>query len=165
MAATQTTSDLYDQFGEQLRVLPPGLQDFGGRTRFGGEVVTVKCFEDNSRIKELFATPGAGKVLLVDGGASLRCALLGDLIAADGVRNGWEGIVIHGCVRDRVALKALALGVRALGVTPRKSLRRGEGQSQIAVEIGGVLCHPGDRLLADEDGVVLLPQRAAVPVG
>jgi regulator of ribonuclease activity A len=153
----QTTSDLYDQFGEQLRVLPPVFQDFGGRARFSGEVVTVHCFEDNSRIKELLSTPGAGKVLLVDGGGSLRCALLGDLIAGAGVSNGWEGVVIHGCVRDRVALKALDLGVRALGATPRKSVRRGEGQTQIAVDIGGVPCNPGDRLIADEDGIVLLP--------
>lgn len=157
MAATPSTCDLYDQYGERLRVLPSVFQDFGGRARFGGEVVTVKCFEDNSRVKELLATPGAGKVLLVDGGASLRCALLGDLIAADAVRNAWEGIIVHGCVRDRVALKGLMLGVRALAATPRKSVRRGEGQTQIAVEINGVLCHPGDRLIADEDGIVLLP--------
>lgn len=160
MAMAQSTSDLYDQYGERLRVLPQMFQDFGGRARFSGEVVTVRCFEDNSRVKELMSSPGAGKVLLVDGGGSLRCALLGDLIAAEGVAHGWEGVVIHGCVRDRIALKSLALGVRALGSTPRKSVRRGEGQSQIVVDIGGIACHPGDRLVADEDGIVLLPDAA-----
>jgi regulator of ribonuclease activity A len=153
---TATTSDLYDQFGERLRVLPPLFQDYGGRARFGGEVVTVRCFEDNSRIKELLGTPGVGKVLVVDGGGSLRCALLGDLLAGQAVTNGWEGVVLYGCVRDRVALKALALGIRALGTIPRKSIRRGEGQTQLPIEIGGVACRPGDRLTADEDGIVLL---------
>ncbi|HWW21233.1 MAG TPA: ribonuclease E activity regulator RraA [Steroidobacteraceae bacterium] len=153
---TQSTSDLYDHYGERLRVMPPVFQDFGGRTQFSGEVVTVRCFEDNSRLKELLSTPGAGKVLLVDGGGSQRCALMGDLIAGQAVTHGWEGVVIYGCVRDRIALKALNLGIRALGATPRKSLRRGEGQTQLPIEIGGVSCRPGDRLVADEDGIVLL---------
>ena len=152
----QKTTDLYDQYGERLRVLPPVFQDFGGLSAFAGEVVTVRCFEDNSRIKELLSTPGAGKVLLVDGGGSLRCALLGDLIGAEAMRNSWEGLVIYGCVRDRAALRNLALGVKALAATPRKSVRRGEGQAQAAISIEGVDCQPGDRLVADEDGIVLL---------
>jgi regulator of ribonuclease activity A len=156
MAMGQATSDLYDQFGEQLRVLPPVFQDFGGRARFSGEVVTVRCFEDNSRVKELLSTPGRGKVLVVDGGGSLRCALLGDLIAGDAVSHGWEGVVIYGCVRDRAALRELALGVKALGATPRKSVRRGEGQTQIPIDLEGVACYPGEHLSADEDGIVLL---------
>lgn len=150
------TSDLYDQHGENLRVLPPLFHDFGGRSAFAGEVVTVRCFEDNSRVKELLAGPGAGKVLLVDGGGSQRCALLGDLIGADAVRNSWEGVVIWGCVRDRAALRSLALGIKAVGTIPRKSVRRGEGESQIVITIGGVECRPGDRLIADDDGIVLL---------
>jgi regulator of ribonuclease activity A len=153
---SKTTSDLYDQFGERLRVLPPLFQDFGGRARFSGEVVTVHCFEDNSRVKELLSTPGAGKVLVVDGGGSLRCALMGDLIAGEALANAWEGVVIYGCVRDRAALKELALGIRAMGSNPRKSVRRGEGQTQLPIEIGGVACRPADRLVADEDGIVLL---------
>jgi regulator of ribonuclease activity A len=157
---TPTTSDLYDRWGERLRVLPPVFQDYGGRAHFGGEVVTVRCFEDNSRIRELLGTPGVGKVLVVDGGGSLRCALLGDLIAAQAVTHGWEGVVIYGCVRDCAALKSLALGVRALGTVPRKSVRRGEGQTQLPIEIGGITCRPGDRLSADEDGIVLLDAEA-----
>jgi regulator of ribonuclease activity A len=158
---SHSTSDLYDQWGERLRVLPAGFQDFGGRARFAGEVVTVKCFEDNSRVKELLSTTGAGKVLLVDGGGSRRCALLGDLIGAEAVKHGWEGVVIYGCVRDRAALKALDLGVRALDSIPRKSVRRGAGQAQVSIEIGGVTCHPGEQLIADEDGIVLLDGGAA----
>ena len=159
------TTDLYDRFGEAARVLPPVFQDFGGRSAFSGQVVTVKCFEDNSRVKELAATPGRGKVMLVDGGGSLRCALLGDLIAADAVKNGWEGLVIHGCVRDRAALRELPLGVKALAATPRTSVRRGEGQTGIEIVIGGIACRDGDRLYADEDGVLLVDAASAAEAG
>ena len=103
--------------------------------------------------------------MLVDGGGSLRCALLGDLIAADAVKNGWEGIVIHGCVRDRAALCELPLGIKALAATPRKSLRRSEGQTGLEIVIGGVVCRDGDRLYADEDGVLLLDAAAASELG
>jgi regulator of ribonuclease activity A len=158
---TQSTSDLYDHYGERLRVLPPVFQDFGGRARFSGEVVTVRCFEDNSRVKELLSTAGADRVLLVDGGGSPRCALMGDLIAGQAVTHGWQGVVIYGYVRDRVALRALNLGIRALGAIPRKSQRRGEGQSGLPIEIGGIVCRPGERLVADEDGIVLLDANSA----
>lgn len=158
------TSDFYDQHGEKLRVLPPVFRDYGGHSAFAGEVVTVRCFEDNSRVKELLSGPGHGKVLLVDGGGSQRCALLGDLIGADAVRNSWEGVVIHGFVRDRAALRTLALGIKALGTTPRKSVRRGEGEIQTVVYIGAIECRPGDRLIADEDGVVLF-EAALAPAG
>jgi regulator of ribonuclease activity A len=153
---TDSTCDLYDTLGSSVRVLPPLFQDFGGRSRFDGVVVTVRCFEDNSRVKEVLATPGRGKVLVVDGGGSQRCALMGDLIAKSAVDNGWEGVVIYGCIRDRVALRELALGIKALAAIPRKSERRGEGQLQLPIEIAGVACRPGDRLVADEDGVILL---------
>jgi regulator of ribonuclease activity A len=153
---TESTCDLYDTLGASARVLPPVFQDFGGRPRFGGVIVTVRCFEDNSRVKEILATPGSGKVLVVDGGGSQRCALMGDLIAKSAVDNGWEGVVIYGCIRDRVALRELALGIKALAAIPRKSERRGEGQIQIPIDIAGVACRPGDRLVADEDGVIIL---------
>jgi len=153
---TESTCDLYDSLGARARVLPPLFLDFGGRPRFSGMIATVRCFEDNSRIKEILATPGSGKVLLVDGGGSQRCALMGDLIAQSAVDNGWEGVVIYGCVRDRVALRELALGIKALAAIPRKSERRGEGQIQLPIEIAGVACRPGDRLVADEDGVLIL---------
>ncbi len=116
----------------------------------------MRCFEDNTRIKEILATPGEGKVLLVDGGGSVRCALLGDQIAGEAARQGWEGVVIFGCVRDREALRALPLGVRALGLHPRRSVRRGAGQVGEEIEISGVRCRPGERLVPDADGIVLL---------
>ena len=153
---TNSTCDLYDSLGTRARVLPPLFQDFGGRPQFSGVVVTVRCFEDNSRVKEVLATAGHGKVLVVDGGGSLRCALMGDVIAKSAVDNGWEGVLIYGCIRDRVALRDLALGVKALGAIPRKSERRGEGQIQLPIEIAGVACRPDDRLVADEDGVIIL---------
>ncbi|HEX5657732.1 MAG TPA: ribonuclease E activity regulator RraA, partial [Polyangiales bacterium] len=111
------TSDLYDKHGEIVQVLETQLQPYGGRSSFHGQVATVKCHEDNSRVKELLTEPGTGKVLVVDGGGSLRNALLGDLIAGEAVRKGWEGVLIYGAVRDVEALSALDLGVYALGST------------------------------------------------
>jgi len=160
-ASFKTTCDLYDRFLEDARTPLPVLKDFGGRRRFRGEVVTVKCFEDNSRIKEQLATPGKGKVLVVDAGGSDRCAVLGDLIAGDAAKNGWEGVVVFGYVRDRSALAALDVGVKAIGVTPRKSVRRGEGSVNIRVSFGGVHFDPGDVLVADEDGVIVLTSSQA----
>lgn len=140
------------------------LHDFGGPTAFSGRIATVKTFEDNSRIKELSATPGHGRVLVVDGGGSLRCALVGDMIGADLVRNGWAGVVIYGCVRDVEALKGLDLGVKALASTPRKSVRRGEGQIELPLAFGGGTWRPGDMLFADADGVLVLPPELAAAV-
>lgn len=150
------TTDISDHFGEKARVLGPDLLDFGSRTRFRGSAVTIKCFEDNSRIKETLASPGHGKVLVVDGGASKRCALLGDLIAKDAVANGWEGIVISGCVRDTAVLKTLNIAIKALGATPRRSTRRGEGIRDIPITIAGIAINAGDMVIGDEDGVVIL---------
>lgn len=152
----RSTSDLCDALGDQCRVLAPGLVHFGGRRRFEGEIVTVKCFEDNSRVRELVATPGEGRVLLVDGGASMRYALLGDTLGRTAVESGWSGIVIAGCVRDTAALGELSLGVMALGATPRRSLKNGEGFVGVPVDVAGVRCLPGELLVADEDGVVVL---------
>jgi regulator of ribonuclease activity A len=150
------TCDLYDRFEARARVASPVFADFGKRQRFCGEVVTVKCFEDNSRVKELLATPGQGKVLVVDGGGSLRAALMGDLIAKGAVNQGWEGVVIHGCVRDRAALAQLELGIKALATNPTRTVRTGEGQTGLPVTIAGIRCAPGDWLFADEDGVLVL---------
>jgi regulator of ribonuclease activity A len=153
---TFKTTDLCDQFEKTVRVFTPIFRDFGGRISFHGQAVTVKCFEDNSRIKELSATPGTGKVLVVDGGGSPRCALLGDVIAADLVKNGWEGLVMFAYVRDKAALASLNIGVKALGNIPKRSFKRAEGQVNIPVEIGGHTCSPGDHIYADEDGVIIL---------
>ena len=149
------TADLYDRYRDKLRVCAPVFRDFGGRIAFAGEAVTVKCFEDNSRIKEALAEPGPGRVLVADCGGSLRCAMLGDLIAACAVANGWAGVVLTGCVRDTAALANMDLGVKALAATPRKSTRRGEGQRDLPVEIAGVWVEPGDWVSADADGVLI----------
>jgi regulator of ribonuclease activity A len=152
-----STADLYDQHGEQLRVCEPIFLDFGGRAEFSGTAVTVKCFEDNSRIKEALAEPGQGRVLVADCGESLRCAMLGDLIAASAVDNGWVGAILTGCVRDTAALAGMDLGIKALGATPRKSTRRGEGQRDLPLQIAGVAVRPGDQVVCDADGVVIAP--------
>lgn len=149
------TCDLSDEHGDHARAIG-GLRHYGGRTRFSGPVQTVKCYEDNSRIKELANTPGQGRVLVVDGGGSLRCALFGDTIGGELVASGWAGIVLAGAVRDTVALAGLPLGVMALGTHPRKSWRVGEGQAGVPLELDGAAVVPGDVLYADEDGIVLL---------
>ena len=138
-----------------FRVLPPVFRDFGARLRFAGPVVTVKCFEDNSLVKAAVDGPGEGRVLVVDGGASLRRALLGGNLGAAAARNGWAGVVIDGCVRDVVELSACKVGIRALASMPLPTEKRGEGQSGVAVQIQGVWVRPGDWLYADEDGIVV----------
>jgi regulator of ribonuclease activity A len=156
------TCDLYDDFEGEAQVPDVVLSDFGGVTAFSGPITTVKAFEDNSRLKELSATPGEGRVMVVDGGGSLRCALLGDMIGADLVKNGWAGVVIYGCIRDVEALEGLDLGVKALASTPRKSVRRGEGQIDLPLTFGGVTWRAGDVLFADADGILVLsPELAA----
>ncbi len=153
------TTDLCDEYGAKARVIAPLFTDFGGRTDFAGPALTVKCFEDNSVIKELSQQPGNGRVLVVDGGASTRCALFGDVIAEDLVKNGWAGALIYGCVRDRAALSGMPIGIKAVGVSPRKSVKRNEGQIGVALEIGGQTIHEGDYLYADDDGVLILDER------
>ena len=153
------TADLYDRFATELRVCDPILRDFGGRTVFFGELVTAKCFEDNTQVKTILSEPGAGRVLVVDAGGSLRCAMLGDLIAASAVANGWAGIILWGCVRDSAELAAMDLGVKALATNPRKSERRGEGQRDCPVTLAGVRFEPGDWVYADADGIVVSSRR------
>ena len=123
---TFQTADLYDEHEGLARVPLLQFRSFGGRASFSGEVRTIKCFEDNSLIKAASAEPGEGRVLVVDGGGSFRCALMGDLIAAAFTDHGWAGVVIWGAVRDSDALGAMNLGVKALGTTPRKSVRRAQ---------------------------------------
>ena len=159
------TCDLSDLFSDEARVLPPLFRDFGHRTTFKGVAVTVKCFEDNSRIKEVLATPGQGKVLVVDGGGSIRCALLGDMIAKDAVVNGWEAVIVHGAVRDTATLATLDIAVKALCAVPRKSTRRGEGSLNIDIQIASARVSPGDLIVGDEDGVIVLTTEQAEEAG
>lgn len=153
---TKSTCDLFDQFDERARVIGSIFKDFGGRSAFSGSAVTVRCFEDNSRIKEIAQTDGVGKILVVDGDGSSRVALLGDMIATTAVRAGWEGMIIYGCVRDTVALRKIDLGIKALGTTPRKSVRKGAGDLNIPVKIADVWIKPGDCIYADDDGIIIL---------
>ncbi len=150
------TCDLSDEHGDDARVVAPIFRHFGGRRAFHGPAVTIQCFEDNSRVKETVATPGNGRVLVIDGGGSLRCALLGDLLAAQARDQGWSGVIVFGCVRDTAVLATLDLGVMALAAMPRRSQRKGEGRIGIPIDLGGTPCAPGDLVHADEDGIVLL---------
>lgn len=153
------TTDLCDEYGARALVLAPLFTDFGGQGDFAGPALTVKCFEDNSVIKELSQQPGNGRVLVVDGGASTRCALFGDVIAEDLVRNGWAGALIYGCVRDKAALRQMPIAIKAVGVSPRKSVKRNEGQVGVPVAFAGQTINDGDYLYADEDGVLILNER------
>lgn len=150
------TCDLCDDHAADVRVMTGILwQSFGGRKVFGGEAVTVKCFEDNSRVKELLNSDGKGRVLVVDGGGSLRNALIGDQIAASANKHGWAGVIIHGACRDVDELAKIDVGVFALGAVPIKSNRRGEGQQDIEITIGGVALKSGDFVYADNNGVIV----------
>jgi len=151
---TFTTCDLFDA-DETLQSLSLQLADFGGRARFTGPVRTIRCHRDNGLVKSTLNSPGEGAVLVVDGGGSLESALMGDMIAEAAVRNGWAGVVIHGAVRDRVAIAALDLGVKALGSNPRKSAKDSVGEVDVAVEFGGVVFRPGATLWSDEDGILV----------
>lgn len=152
---TYSTPDLCDDNPESVRVLEPMMANFGGRESFGGEIVTIKCHEDNSLVKENAGKPGHGKVMVVDGGGSLRRALLGDMIAENAVRNGWEGLIIYGCVRDVDALVTLDLGVQALASIPLKTDKRGIGDLNVELTFGGVTFIPGEYVYADNNGVVV----------
>ena len=154
------TSDLCDTHKNdssgQFRVLPPVFRNFGGLTRFCGPVATLKCFEDNSFVKAAVDSPGEGRVLVVDGGASLRRALLGGNLGAAAAINGWAGVVIDGCVRDVAELAQCAVGIRALAAMPLPTEKRQSGLRDIAVQIQGLWVYPGDWLYADDNGMVVM---------
>jgi regulator of ribonuclease activity A len=156
------TADLIDEYGAELASCETQFRSYGGRPRFCGPVATVRCLEDNALVKKVLATPGDGRVLVVDGAGSLRTALLGDVIAASAVAGGWAGVVINGAVRDVVALGALDLGVKALGSNPRKSAKDGAGDVDVPVTFGGVEFRPGAWLYGDEDGIVVADRRLPV---
>ncbi|GAA4911154.1 ribonuclease E activity regulator RraA [Nesterenkonia rhizosphaerae] len=156
MTADFTTCDLFDA-DETLQSVSLQLLDLGGRPRFSGVIRTVSCYRDNGLVKSVLNSAGEGAVLVVDGEGSLDSALMGDLIAAAAVENGWAGVVINGAVRDRVELAKLLLGVKALGSNPRKSAKDGRGEVDVPVEFGGVQFVPGKQLWADEDGILVEP--------
>jgi len=157
------TPDLCDAYPELVQVLEPMFSNFGGRDSFGGQIVTLKCFEDNSLVKEQVELDGKGKVLVVDGGGSLRCALLGDMLAEKAARNGWEGLVIYGCVRDVDILIPTGVGVQALASHPKKSNKRGVGELDVPVTFAGVTFRPGEYVYADNNGVIVSPSPLKMP--
>ncbi len=156
------TPDLCDanesQLGKTLRVVAPMFQRYGARPGFCGQIVTLKIFEDNTLVREVLGEPGQGKVLVVDGGGSLRCALVGDQLGILAQKNGWEGIVVYGCIRDSDDINRLDIGVRALNTHPQKSVKRGVGERNLAVTFGGVTFNPDEWLYADADGILVSSQ-------
>lgn len=155
-----STCDLCDEHkgvtDGSFRVLPPLFTDYGARTRFSGPVSTVQCLDDNSRVREAVNSPGEGRVLVVDGGGSLRRSLVGGNLAAAAAKNGWAGVVVFGAVRDKAECAACNVGIRALALFPLPTDRRDQGLRDVPVQIGGVPVQPGDMLYADEDGIVVM---------
>ncbi len=154
-APSKGTADLCDDYGDRVQVCEPIFHAFGGRRSFSGPISTVRCFEDNSRVKEAVEAPGNGRVLVVDGGGSRRRALLGDKLGDAAVRQGWAGVILHGCIRDAAELADMELGIRALGTMPLRSDKRGEGERDVPVRFAGVTFRPGEYVYVDEDGIVV----------
>lgn len=152
---TFATADLWDANEGALQVAEPIFNDYGGKRSFWGPVRTLKCFEDNSLVRQALGYPGDGAVLVVDAGGSRRCAMLGDKLAELAVKNGWAGVVMYGLIRDSAVIEDMELGVKALGTLPIKSVKRGEGQLDVPVTFAGVTFAPDNWLYADADGVVV----------
>ncbi len=159
-----STPDLCDAYPDLARILEPIFKNYGGKTSFGGEIVTVKCFEDNSRVKENAGKPGQGKVMVVDGGGSLKKALLGDLITEAALNNGWEGFIIYGCIRDVEPISTMKIGVKALNSIPLKTQRKGEGENNVQITFGGVTFNPGEYVYADSTGIIVSSDPLLKPV-
>lgn len=153
------TADLYDEHEEKLQIATPMFNDYGGKKSFFGPASTVKVFEDNSLVRAALEEPGEGRVLVVDGEGSLRCALVGDMLAILAKDNGWHGIVVHGCIRDSSVIADIGIGVKALNTNPRKSVKKGEGERDVRVVFADVTINPGDYIYADEDGVVISSEK------
>ena len=160
---TIVTPDLCDAYPELVRVAEPVFTNYGGRPAFGGEIITVKCHEDNSLVKEHVSNLGEGKVMVVDGGGSLRCALLGDMLAEKAAENNWAGLIIFGCIRDVDEIRKTQLGVQALRTIPIKSNRKGRGDLNILVTFAGVTFHPGEFVYADNNGVIVSAEPLKMP--
>ena len=156
------TADLYDEHGDNLQVALPLFNDYGGVLKFSGQISTLKCYEDNTLVRAALEESGNGKVLVVDGGESLRCALVGDMLAQLGMENGWAGIIVSGCIRDSVVISGIEIGVKAIATNPRKSVKKGAGDRDIPVNFAGVNFIPGQCIYADEDGIVVAENELAI---
>lgn len=154
-----STADLCDAHEGKVRVAAPTFRSFGGKTSFHGRIATLKLFEDNGLVRKTLDMPGDGRVLVIDGGGSLRCALLGDQLAALAVNNGWAGIVIWGCIRDSSAIAAMNLGVLALATHPQKTVKKNLGDAGVTVSFASIDFIPGEWLYADADGVIVAAEQ------
>jgi regulator of ribonuclease activity A len=152
----QATADLVDEIGPEVRSCDLQFGQYGGRAMFAGPISTVKCFQDNALLKSVLSEPGDGRVLVIDGDASVHTALVGDLIAELGRSNGWAGLIVNGAVRDASTLRTLDFGIKALGTNPRKSTKTGAGQRDVAVTFGGVTFLPDEIAYSDDDGIVVV---------
>ena len=155
----ETTCDISDKLHPDVQYLEPVYKIYGAKTSFSGHIVTVKCYEDNSLVEEALKGNGKESVLVIDAGGSMNCAMLGDKRAADAINNEWEGIIVHGLVRDSVAINGMEIGIRALGVCPLKSIKNGVGDSNLIVNFSGVTFTPGEYLYADDDGVIVVKEK------
>jgi len=156
----KTTCDISDKLHPEVQYLKPIYKSYGAKTSFSGRIVTVKCYEDNSLVETALRTNGKDSVLVIDAGGSMNCAMLGDKRVTDAINNEWEGILVHGLIRDSATINSMEIGVRALGVCPLKSAKKGVGDSNITVNFSGVTFNPGEYLYADEDGVIVVKEKA-----
>ena len=150
-----TTADLNDANEGEVQITSLLWQSFGNIDRFSGPISTIKCYEDNTLVRTALEAPGEGRVLVIDGGGSTRCALVGDNLAQLGHDNNWQGIVVYGCIRDSAVINGIEIGIKALGTNPRKSVKKGAGDRDIPLQFGDVTFNPGAWLYADADGVLL----------
>ncbi|MFI5541784.1 ribonuclease E activity regulator RraA [Nocardia sp. NPDC051900] len=155
-----STADLVDAFPDEAHTCDLPLRQFGGLVAFSGRIATVRCHEDNAILRAMLTEPGEGRVLVVDGGGSRYCALLGENVAELARANGWAGLVLNGCVRDVVALRRCEVGITALGSSPRRARKSGAGERDVPVSFGGATFRPGHEVHSDEDGVAVLDPAA-----
>ena len=152
---TFKTADFCDANQDGVQVVLPGLKNFGGKPRFYGEIVTIQATGDFSQVREQVNSPGTGKVLVIDNDGAMDRAMLGDLLTVAAAENGWQGIVINGCIRDSVDIAGMDVGVKALATIPQRGLREGKGELNVEVEFLGASFRPGEFLYSDEDGILL----------
>ena len=150
-----TTADLWDEHEELLSCVDPIFNHFGNKKNFSGKITTLKLFEDNSLVRKQLESNGNGKVIVVDGGGSIRCALIGDQLAALAIQNNWNGIIVNGCIRDSQLINTMDIGIRALHTSPVKSIKRNRGEIDIPVDFGGVSFVPGCYIYVDSDGILV----------
>ena len=155
----KSTCDISDQLHPHVQYLDPIFKSYGGKTAFSGRIVTIKCFEDNSLVEEALNMNGKDCVLVIDAGESLRCAMLGDKRALDAIKNEWEGVIVNGSIRDSLMINSMPIGIRALGVCPRKSIKKGNGKRNLTVDFSNVKFIPNHYLYADEDGVIVIENK------